>query len=175
MHRVENDAMALFVVRHQHAAEHCPAHDPYGGAWLLNYLSRPNVRQHGIEIQGEAVVEGEHTLYFIVEAGDADKLRAFLNPFQAAGTLDIYPASTCTRVVASGGCGAGRRRAKPSGPDPKKPARTPSTPGWSCTAPIRSIVKPRFRRSSAASSCRTRISTSAITFKFRTSIHPPFV
>ena len=99
--------MALFVVRHQHAAEHCPAQDPYAGAWLLNHLSRPNVRQHGIEIQGEAVVKGEHTLYFIVEAGDEDRLREFLQPFQMAGSLDIYPASTCTRVVASGGCAAG--------------------------------------------------------------------
>ena len=26
--------------------------------------------------------------------------------FQMAGSLDIYPASTCARVVASGGCGA---------------------------------------------------------------------
>lgn len=98
--------MALFVVRHQHAPDHCPALDPYAGAWLLNHLSRPNVRQHGIEIQGEAVVKGEHTLYFIVEAGDEDRLREFLQPFQMAGSLDIYPASTCTRVVAAGGCAA---------------------------------------------------------------------
>jgi hypothetical protein len=48
--------MALFVVRHQHAAERCPAEDPQMGASLLNHLSRPNVRQHGVEIQGEAVV-----------------------------------------------------------------------------------------------------------------------
>ena len=47
--------MALFVVRHQHAAERCPAEDPQMGAMLLNHLSRPNVRQHGVEIQGEAV------------------------------------------------------------------------------------------------------------------------
>jgi DMSO/TMAO reductase YedYZ molybdopterin-dependent catalytic subunit len=29
-----------------------------------------------------------------------------MRPFQMAGTLEIYPASTCTRVVASGGCAA---------------------------------------------------------------------
>ena len=29
-----------------------------------------------------------------------------MQPFQMAGSLDIYPASTCARVVASGGCGA---------------------------------------------------------------------
>ena len=98
--------MALFVVRHQHAAERCPAQDPYEGARLLNHLSRPNVRQHGMEIQGEAVVQGEHTLFFIVEASDEGRLRQFMQPFQMAGSLDIYPASTCAGVVASGGCTA---------------------------------------------------------------------
>jgi DMSO/TMAO reductase YedYZ molybdopterin-dependent catalytic subunit len=98
--------MALFVVRHQHAAEGCPARDPLMGARLLNYLSRPNVRQYGVQIQGEAVVQGEHTVYFIVEAADEAGLRAFMQPFQMAGSLDIYPASTCVRVVASGGCAA---------------------------------------------------------------------
>ncbi|MBN3786162.1 sulfite oxidase [Burkholderia sp. Ac-20353] len=98
--------MALFVVRHQHAAERCPAEDPDLGAMLLNHLRRPNVRQHGVEIQGEAIVENEHTLYLILEADDEDHLRAFMKPLQMVGSLDIYPASTCARVVASGGCGA---------------------------------------------------------------------
>jgi DMSO/TMAO reductase YedYZ molybdopterin-dependent catalytic subunit len=98
--------MALFVVRHQHPAESCPAQDPFMGARLLNHLSRSNVRQFGVRIQGEAVVRGEHTVYFIVEAADETDLRAFMQPFQMAGSLDVYPASTCARVVASGGCGA---------------------------------------------------------------------
>jgi len=98
--------MPLFFVRHQHAAERCPAQDPYNGATLLNHLSRPNVRQHGIEIRGEAVVQGEHTLYLIVETADEGRLREFMQPFQMAGSLDIYPASTCAGVVASGGCAA---------------------------------------------------------------------
>ena len=74
------------------------------GAKLLNYLSRPNVRQHGIQIQGEAVVQDQHTFYLIVEADDEARLRAFMEPFAIAGSVDIYPASTCARVVASGGC-----------------------------------------------------------------------
>jgi DMSO/TMAO reductase YedYZ molybdopterin-dependent catalytic subunit len=98
--------MALFVVRHQHAAERCPAQDPHIGAMLLNHLSRPNVMRHGVKIQGEAVVHGEHTVYFIAEAHDEAGLRAFLQPFHLAGSVDVYPASTCARVVASGGCGA---------------------------------------------------------------------
>lgn len=98
--------MALFVVRHQHPSEHCPARDPYTGAMLLNHLSRSNLRQHGIEVQGEAVVQDEHTLYLIMEAADEGCLRDFLQPFKMAGSLDIYAASTCARVVASGGCAA---------------------------------------------------------------------
>lgn len=98
--------MALFIVRHQHDAEHCPATDPYMGATLLNYLSRPNVRQHGVEIRGEAVVQGEHTLYMIVECDDEGGVRKFMEPFAVAGSVDVYPASTCARVVASGGCAA---------------------------------------------------------------------
>ena len=98
--------MPLFIVRHQHAADGCPARDPLMGASLLNHLSRPNVRKFGLQIQGEAVVQGEHTMYMIVEAADEERLREFMQPFQMAGSLDIYPASTCVRTVASGGCAA---------------------------------------------------------------------
>jgi DMSO/TMAO reductase YedYZ molybdopterin-dependent catalytic subunit len=40
----------------------------------------------------------------IVESDDEDRVRAFMKPFAAAGIVEIYPASTCARVVASGGC-----------------------------------------------------------------------
>jgi DMSO/TMAO reductase YedYZ molybdopterin-dependent catalytic subunit len=96
--------MPLFIVRHQHAADGCPAQDPLLGASLLNHLSRPNVRKFGLRIHGEAVVQGAHTMYLIVEAAEEARLREFLQPFQTAGSLDIYPASTCVRTVASGGC-----------------------------------------------------------------------
>jgi hypothetical protein len=98
--------MALFIVRHNHEAERCAATEPYAGAEILNYLSRPNVRRQGIEIRGEAIVEGEHTLYMIVESADEDRVREFVKPFAAIGSVDVYPASTCARAVASGGCAA---------------------------------------------------------------------
>jgi len=98
--------MPLFIVRHQHAADGCPAQDPFMGASLLNHLSRPNVRKFGLQIHGEAVAQGEHTMYLIVDADDESRLREFMQPFQMAGSLDIYPASTCVRTVAAGGCGA---------------------------------------------------------------------
>ncbi len=88
--------MALFVVRHVHSPEKCPAQDPYRGAMLLNHLSRPSVAEFGLKIQGEAVVKGEHTMYLIVEAGDERQLQKFLAPFESAGSVEVYPASTCS-------------------------------------------------------------------------------
>ncbi|MBI2910630.1 MAG: sulfite oxidase [Chloroflexi bacterium] len=98
--------MGLFVVRHQHDGARCPAQDPYLGAMLLNHLSRPNAKRHGIEIKGEAVVQREHTLYLIVEAEDERPIGEFMAPFGAAGTVEVYGASTCARAVAAGGCAA---------------------------------------------------------------------
>lgn len=72
----------------------------------LKYLSRPNVRRRGLDIQGEAVVQGEHTFFLIVTAADEDQVNAFMTPFAQAGTVEVYPASTCSRVVTSGGCAA---------------------------------------------------------------------
>ena len=42
----------------------------------------------------------------IVESIDEERVREFMAPFASAGTVDVYPASTCVRVVASGGCAA---------------------------------------------------------------------
>src|SRR5690349_21373750 len=69
--------MALLIVRHRHEAARCPATDPYMGAGILNYLSRPNVRRQGVEIRGEAIVKGEHTLYMIVESAEEERVREF--------------------------------------------------------------------------------------------------
>jgi DMSO/TMAO reductase YedYZ molybdopterin-dependent catalytic subunit len=98
--------MGLFIVRHQHEPDRCPAGYPDLGGRLLTYLSRPSVRQQGVEVKGEAVVSGEHTLYLILEAADATVVEAFLGPFRQAGVVEVLPASTCARVVASGGCAA---------------------------------------------------------------------
>ena len=98
--------MPLFVVRHQHAAESCPARNPALGAVLLNHLSRPNAHRHGVVIQGEAVVRDRHALFFIAEAADEGALMAFMAPFQQAGEVEVLAASTCAGVVAAGGCDA---------------------------------------------------------------------
>src|SRR5258706_15674053 len=44
----------------------------------------------------------------IVDANDEECVREFMKPFNMAGSVDVYPASTCAAVVSSGGCGAGK-------------------------------------------------------------------
>jgi DMSO/TMAO reductase YedYZ molybdopterin-dependent catalytic subunit len=97
--------MTVFVVRHQHPPDRCPAADFTAGAGLLNHLSGPSASRHGVRIRGEAVLAA-HTLVMIAEADGEDVLRAFLRPFEAAGTVQVDPASTCAQVVAGGGCGS---------------------------------------------------------------------
>jgi DMSO/TMAO reductase YedYZ molybdopterin-dependent catalytic subunit len=95
--------VTVFVVRHQHPADRCPAADFTAGAGLLNHLSRANAARHGVRIRGEAVLQA-HTLVMIAEADDEDELRAFLRPFEAAGTVEVEAGSSCARIVAGGGC-----------------------------------------------------------------------
>ena len=61
--------MSLYFVRHQHTAETCPAKDPAMGAMLLQHLSPLNARKFGVDIQGEAVLDNQHTFVLILEAG----------------------------------------------------------------------------------------------------------
>jgi DMSO/TMAO reductase YedYZ molybdopterin-dependent catalytic subunit len=108
--------MPLFIVRYEHPADRCPATDPFMGASLLNHLSRARARQEGIDLKGEAVVEGEHTMYLIAEATSEAALRRFMTPFVTAGSVDVYAASSCTRVVARGGCTPATAPADPGVP-----------------------------------------------------------
>ena len=96
--------MALFVAHHQHSPETCPAKDPQMGQMLLQHLSAENAGEYGVTIHGEAVLDGRHELYVIAEAPDQMSMERFLQPFAAAGTVEVWPSSQCGAVVARGGC-----------------------------------------------------------------------
>lgn len=96
--------MSLFVARHQHAAETCPARNPAMGKMLLDHLGGETAREHGVVIHGEAVIDGQHTLYLIAEADDRAQFEAFLQPFAMAGSVEVWPASHCAAIVERGGC-----------------------------------------------------------------------
>ena len=48
--------MSVYVVRHQHPAERCPAADFTDGAGLLNHLSPANAAWRGVRIRCEAML-----------------------------------------------------------------------------------------------------------------------
>jgi Domain of unknown function (DUF3303) len=97
--------MSLYFVRHQHTAETCPAKDPAMGAMLLSHISPMNARsKFGIGVQGDAVLDGQHTFVLILEAEDKSQIENFMAPFKQAGSVEIWPASQCEEVVERAGC-----------------------------------------------------------------------
>jgi len=98
--------MSLFVTRHQHSAERCPAADPAMGSMLLQHVSQTNAATYGITIQGEAVINDAHTFYMILESPDRERVDRFMAPFAQAGSVEVFPASTCEAVVGRQGCAA---------------------------------------------------------------------
>lgn len=96
--------MALFVAQHRHSPEACPAGHPEMGPMLLRHLSPESARQHGVRIQAEAVLDGQHTLLLILEADSREQVERFLQPFARVGTLEVSPASPCEAVVARRQC-----------------------------------------------------------------------
>jgi hypothetical protein len=96
--------MALFVARHQHQADRCPASDAQMGPLLLQHLSPGNASAQGVMIQAEAVVNDAHTLYLIVEADSRDRVEGFMAPFAQVGSVEVLPASSCEAVIGRGGC-----------------------------------------------------------------------
>jgi hypothetical protein len=96
--------MSLYFVRHQHTAETCPAKDPAAGAMLLSHISPQNAGKFGVEIRGDAVIDGQHTFVLILAADDKAQIEKFMQPFQQAGPVEILPASECETVVERAGC-----------------------------------------------------------------------
>ena len=71
---------------------------------LLGHLSDENAAKHGISIHGEAVIQGKHTMYMILEAEDAATINEFMAPFAQAGSVEVLPATHCATVVERAGC-----------------------------------------------------------------------
>jgi uncharacterized protein with GYD domain len=71
---------------------------------LLQHLSKDNAAKYGISIHGEAVIDGQHTLYMILDASDSEKINEFLAPFAQAGTVEVLAANPCAAVVGRASC-----------------------------------------------------------------------
>ena len=96
--------MSLYFVRHQHTAETCPAKNPDMGPTLVQHVTKTNARKFGVDLIGDAVLDGQHTFVLILEAEDKEYIENFMQPFAMAGSVEITAASTCEMVVERQGC-----------------------------------------------------------------------
>ena len=96
--------MSLYFVRHQHSAETCPAKNPDMGPTLVQHVTKSNARKFGVDLIGDAVLDGQHTFVLILESEDKEYIENFMQPFAMAGSVEILPASTCETVVERQGC-----------------------------------------------------------------------
>jgi uncharacterized protein DUF3303 len=96
--------MPLYIAEHTHPAESCPAGNPQMAEALLQIVNATNAAKAGIQIHGDAVANGGHHLYLIVDAVNEGSVRQYFAPFAQLGTLEITPASHCEEVVDRGHC-----------------------------------------------------------------------
>lgn len=96
--------MSLYVVQHKHDAEACPAGHPEMGPMLVKHVSVEGAAKFGVNLRADAVVDGEHTFYLIVDAEEEEKVKEFMAPFYQAGSVEIWPSSSCEKVVERAEC-----------------------------------------------------------------------
>ena len=96
--------MPLFVVQHEHSSESCPAGHPEMGPMLVKHVSQANAESFGVKVLADAVLDGKHTFNLILEADSEENVRNFMTPFSQAGSVDMWPASSCEQVVERAAC-----------------------------------------------------------------------
>jgi hypothetical protein len=96
-------AIALFVARHTHSPEDCPAL-PGTGARLLTCVSTAAAARYGVIIEAEALIGTEHVLLLVVGAASRDAVERFMASLPGRGDLRILPAYTAEEAVERGGC-----------------------------------------------------------------------
>ena len=95
--------MPLFVAQHHHASTECPA-SAGKGSELLTRISAANAARHGVTIDAEALIDGEHRLILIVQAADREAVARFLAFLRRFGDLQIMAASTAEEATRRRGC-----------------------------------------------------------------------
>jgi hypothetical protein len=95
--------MPLFVAQHRHEPTECPA-SAGTGSELLTLISAANAGRHGVTIDAEALIDGEHRLILIVQAADVQAVERFLAFLRRFGDLQIMAASTAEEAIRRRGC-----------------------------------------------------------------------
>ena len=94
----------MFVAQHRHPPDQCPA-SPGSGRLLLSRVSAATAARHGVTIEAEALIDGEHLLLLVVQAASQQAVERFLAFLPGPGCLRVRPACNAEDAVQRGGCG----------------------------------------------------------------------
>jgi len=100
--------MPLFVAHQRHSPETCPA-TAATGSQLLSHISAAAAAGHGVTIEAEVLIDGDHRLLLVVDAANREAVEDFLSFLLPYGELQVLPASTAEEAVERGVCGAARQ------------------------------------------------------------------
>jgi hypothetical protein len=107
---MEELPIALFVARHQHPPDRCPASSG-SGSLLLSRVSAATAARYGVTIEAEALMDGEHLLLLVVQAANREAVERFLAFLPGQEDLQVLPACSAEEAVQRGGCGSASRPA----------------------------------------------------------------
>ena len=79
----------LFVITHEHDGSECPVDDP--ASPVKRVSSEKHAQTTGVRVVGRYISPPEHTLYFIIEADNYDKVIEFFRPMMHLGVHRINP------------------------------------------------------------------------------------
>ena len=99
----EEIPIALFVAQHRHPPDQCPA-SPGSGPLLLDRGPAATAARHGVTIEAEALIDGEHLLLLVVQAASQEAVERFLAFLPGLGCLRVLPACNAEEAVHRGGC-----------------------------------------------------------------------
>jgi hypothetical protein len=100
----EEALIALFIARHQHAPQDCPALSGRGEL-LLSRVSAAAAAGYGVTIEAEAFIADQHVLLLVVQAARPEAVGQFLSLLPCPGDLVVLPAFTAEEAIERGGCG----------------------------------------------------------------------
>jgi hypothetical protein len=100
--------MPLFVAEHHHRPETSPGCAAMRRQ-LLSHISAARAAAHGVTIEAEALIDGQHRLLLVLDAANAEAVTGFLGFLHDYGELAVLPASTAEQAAQREGCAAASR------------------------------------------------------------------
>ena len=90
----------LFVCTHTHTPELCPSDNAEMVKKTVGTMaSKAHADKCGVKVNCSYIAPEEHLLYFVIEAGEYQRIVDFFRPVMKMGTLRVTPVSNLADAV----------------------------------------------------------------------------